>query len=442
MINQKLLQRFKDDYNQNPYNHISENAIKKVGIKNASFNNNLDAKHPFLFSLETSRGKITNQKKSGRCWMFAALNTARIEVMNKLNLDTFEFSQNYPLFYDKLEKSNYFLESILETLDEKTDSRLIMHLLKSPVEDGGQWDMFAGLLKKYGAVPKSVMPESFHSSDTLDMRNIITSKLREYACSLRQAHKNNTPIETLYAMKEEMLSHIYSILVKCLGPVPETFDFEYRDKNNKFHRIENITPQQFFNEYVGWNLDDKVSLINAPTADKPYYRAYTVKYLGSVKEANPICYINVTSEELKEATIKMLKDNKPVWFGCDVGQQSARDLGYLDAHCFEYEKTLNEGIKLNKAQRLEYGESLLTHAMVFTGVNLDKDGNPITWQVENSWGDAVGSKGIFSMSDEWFDEYNYQVLIDKKYLSSKILNALEQPIIELEPWDPMGSLAK
>lgn len=441
MINEKMLKRFLDDYKSNPNNQTIENAIRRVGINQASFNNTLIARHPFEFSIETSKGKITNQKQSGRCWMFSALNTARVKVMEKLNLETFEFSQNYPLFYDKLEKSNYFLENILETLDYESNSRLIMHLLQAPIQDGGQWDMFAGLLKKYGAVPKSVMPESFHSSATADMNKVITSKLREYACTLRTAHKENKSMEQLKEMKEEMLSHIYSILVKCLGPVPTTFNYEYRDKNKQFHRIENITPQQFFNEYVNWDLEDKVSLINAPTADKPYYRAYTVKYLGSVKEGQPICYINVPIEELKKATIAMLKDNNPVWFGCDVGKQSVRDLGLLDLHSYDYDKTLNSDIQLNKAQRLEYGESLLTHAMVFTGVNLDSQDNPINWQVENSWGDAVGNKGIFSMSDNWFEEYNYQVLIDKKYLSDKILKALEEEIIELEPWDPMGSLA-
>lgn len=441
-ITPELLKQFEEKYQQNPKNGLVQNAIANVGIQEASLNNTLSRRHNFVFSDVTTRGDITNQKKSGRCWMFSALNTARVETMNKLNLKTFEFSQNYTLFWDKLEKSNYFLESILETLDEPTDSRLIMHLLTAPVQDGGQWDMFAGILEKYGAVPKSVMPETFHSSDTLGLNRVLTSKLRENAHTLRTAHQQGSSINELQSLKEEMLAHIYSILVKALGPVPTTFTYEYRDSKDKFHRISDITPQDFFKEYVGWDLASKVSLINAPTENKQLDKLYTVKYLGTVKELYPIRYLNVSLETMKEAAIKSIQNNEPVWFGCDVGKQSTRDTGIMDLHAYDYATTLNDDIKLTKGQRLDYGESLLTHAMVFTGVNLDEDGKPLTWQVENSWGDTPGQKGMFSMSDDWFDEYNYQIMVDKKYLPKEVLDLLNQDVVELEPWDPMGALAK
>lgn len=440
-INQQLLTSFQEQFAQDSSNEVIKGAIAKMGINDASLDNNVKRRHPFAFSHETKRGEITNQKASGRCWMFAALNTARVGTMEKLNVDTFEFSQNYTLFWDKLEKSNYFLDSILDTLDEPLDSRLVQYLLMAPLQDGGQWDMFAGILEKYGAVPKAVMPETYHSSNTSVLVRALTSKLREYARRLREGHEAGQSRDQLENEKEDMLYFIYNVLVKALGEVPETFTYEYRDKDDSFHRIQNITPQEFFKGYVGWNLDDRVSLINAPTADKPYGKAYTVKYLGTVKEAKPIRYINVPIEVLKEAAVASIKDGEPVWFGCDVGKMSIRDAGIMDEEAYRYELTLGEELYLDKAQRLDYGESLLTHAMVFVGVDLDEDGNPINWKVENSWGDQVGKKGVYSMSDKWFDEFNYQIAVDRKYVDDKWLSALEEPVVELHPWDPMGALA-
>lgn len=440
-INTELLTNFKKRFDENRENQVIQGAIAKVGINTASIDNDVLRRHSFTFSDETKRGEITNQQASGRCWMFAALNTARVDTMNRLNVDTFEFSQNYTLFWDKLEKAHYFLDSILDTLDEAQDSRIIAHLLTDPVQDGGQWDMFSGILEKYGAVPKAVMPETFHSANTAVMNKILTSKLREFASVLREGHQNDETLEALTAKKEDMLYFIYNVLVKALGEIPETFTYDYRDKDNAFHRIADITPQEFFKKYVGWDLTNLVSLLNAPTADKPYGRAYTVKYLGTVKEAQPIRYINAPIEVLKEAATTSIKAGEPVWFGCDVGQMSIRDGGIMDEKSYQYDLTLGEGLNLTKAQRLDYGDSLLTHAMVFVGVNLDDEGKPLTWKVENSWGDKAGKKGIYSMSDKWFDEYNYQIAVDRKYIPEKWLKALDEPVIELEPWDPMGALA-
>ncbi len=441
-ISKDLLAKYKGDYDKNPTNKAVAGAIARVGLQEASVNNETLRVHNYYFSEETKRGEITSQKSSGRCWMFSALNTARVKTINELNLETIEFSQNYTLFWDKLEKSNYFFESILETLDEPRDGRLIAHLLQAPIQDGGQWDMFAGLLEKYGAVPKDVMPETFHSSNTGVMVSLITRRLRKYAQMLRAAHKNGKSMDELRAMKEEYLSDIYSILVKCLGQPPEKFDFEYRDKDKKFHKDENMTPQEFFKKYIGWKLEDKISLINDPRSCNEYGRAYTVKFLGTVKEGRPICYVNVPSEALKEAAIKSIKAGDPVWFGCDVGKMSNRKEGIMDMKLFNYDLTIGDlPEEFTKEERLDYSESLLTHAMVFTGVDLDSNGNPIKWQVENSWGDEPGKKGIFSMSDEWFDQYNYQIMVDKKYIDPKWLKALDQDVIALEAWDPMGALA-
>ena len=440
-ITKEMLTRFNEAYKKCPVCEAVAGAIARTGILEASFVNEVKRKHNFFFSNETKRGEITNQKRSGRCWMFSSLNAARVKVMEKCNMETFELSQNYTLFWDKLEKSNYFLESILETLNEPLNGRLLAHLLANPVQDGGQWDMFAGLLKKYGVVPKYVMPETFHSSDTGYLVMELTHRLRKYAEVLRSGHKNGKSVDALRKEKEEFLSGIYNFLAKALGEPPVKFDFEYKDKDKKFHVTRDLTPQQFFKDFVGWNLDEKISLINAPTDDKPFGKAYTVKFLGTVKEAEPIHYINVPMEVLKKAAIDSIKAGEPVWFGCDMGPYIARKEGIMDMDIYAFEKTIGHLPEFNKKDRLDYGDSLLTHAMVLTGVDLDDKGNPIKWQVENSWGDELGDKGIFSMSDKWMDEYTYQIMVEKKFIDKKWLEALKEPLVELEPWDPMGALA-
>lgn len=442
MINSELIQRFQANYASDPINQAVENAVARVGMQEASFNNQTLRHHPFVFSHETKKGDITNQKSSGRCWMFAALNTARVDSLTKLNVESFEFSQNYPFFWDKLERANYFLNSIIETVNEPLEGRLVQHLLFDPISDGGQWDMFAGLLRKYGAVPKSAMPETFHSSNSRGLNQFITSKLREFAKTLRDAAASGASTKELEDQKEDMLYFVYNTLVKTLGMPPTEFTYEYRDRDNNFYRIENISPQDFFNDYVGWDLENIVSLINAPTQDKPYGRRYTVKYLGTVLEEQPINYINVPNDVLKEAAVNAIKNNEPVWFGCDVGKISDRTSGIMDLDLYQYDKTLSQPSQLDKAARLDYGDSLLTHAMVLVGVDLDSDGKPINWKVENSWGKDVGDKGIFSMSDAWFDQYTYQIAVNKQYIPEEWLKALDQPVIELQPWDPMGALAK
>ena len=435
------LDELQEQFNLDRANRVAMDAVTGGGIM-------ANAKRPEAyrtdknqFSLSLKQGDITNQKQSGRCWMFAALNTMRFRVMEKLNLKTFELSQAYTLFYDKLEKANYFLESILKTLDEPTGSRLLSHLLMAPMNDGGQWDMLVALIDKYGVVPKESMPETFLSSATREMNATLTEKLREFACQLRKAYASGADEALLQDMKDEMMETIYNMLVICLGQPPKRVDLEVRDKDDNFIRDTGLTPQEFFDKYVDMNLDDYVSLINAPTEDKPYYRSYTVKFLGNVIEGRKVKYVNLPIEELKDAAIAQMEDGEPVWFGCDVGKRSARD-GMMDLDLYDMESLFGTPFGMTKAERLDYGQSLMTHAMVFQGVNLDENGNPTRWRVENSWGKDPGKDGYYTMSDDWFNEYMYQVVVNRKYLSREILEAYDSDPIELEPWDPMGSLAK
>jgi len=440
-INQEALKRYREQAAGNHAAQLAMNAVTANGIGKSATDIEALKKNVHEFSVSLKSGDITMQSQSGRCWMFAALNAMRYGLIRKYNLETYEFSQAYPLFWDKLEKSNYFLENILSTLEEETGSRVVSFLLTAPLGDGGQFDMFAGLVEKYGVVPKTAMPETACSTSTAEMDKYLTLKLREYACKLRGDFRRGESLESLRAQKEGMLSTIYRMLTICLGFPPEKVDFIVRDKDNNLIRDDGLTPTEFYQKYVGWNLSDYVSLINAPTQDKPYGKAYTVRFLGSVHEARPVRYLNLPVEELKQAAIRQLQDGEPVWFGCDVGQWHVRDLGIMDTASVAVEKLFGTGFPMSKEERLDYGESLMTHAMVLQGVHLDKEGRPQRWRVENSWGKDRGKDGYYLMSDAWFSEYTYQVVVHKKYLSEEQLAQYQGEMKVLEPWDPMGSLA-
>lgn len=422
-------------------NRAAMTAVVNSGINATAKNFDAVRTTTHEFSLTLKQGKVTAQKQSGRCWMFAAMNFLRYHVIHSLNLEDFELSQNYTLFYDKLEKANYFLESILETLDEPVEGRLVTHLLSAPMGDGGQWDMICSLITKYGVVPKTAMPETAVSSMTKEMDAYLTEQLRGFACCLRNGHGDGKTLETLRAEKETMLQTIYNMLCICLGKPPKTFDFEVTGKDGKFHRDCDMTPASFYKKYIGINLDDYISVINAPTADKPFHKSYSVKLLGNVKEGRQVRYLNLEIEQLKQAAIAQMKDGIPVWFGCDVGKCSSRDDGIMDLNMYNLEDIFGAVFPMNKGERLTYGQSLMTHAMMFVGVNLDGEGKPNRWRVENSWGEDRGNKGYFVMTDEWFNEYMYQVVVHKKYLPKQAIAEYESEPVMLEPWDPMGSLA-
>lgn len=440
-ITREALAAYAEAFEGDRANRVAMNAAAQSGPNKAAARVETARALRHTFSLSLKQGEITNQKQSGRCWMFAALNTLRFRVMKKWSLETFELSQNYTLFYDKLEKSNYFLENILDTLDEPTNGRLIAFLLSDPLGDGGQWDMFVSLVEKYGVVPKDAMPETVSSSSTREMTGYLTEKLREYACTLRTAHQNGESADALRARKDGMLETIYRMLCICLGTPPARFTFEARAKDGTFLRAADITPQDFYKTYVDDDLSDYISLINAPTADKPFGRTYSVRCLGNVHGGRPVTYLNLPIEALKRAAIAQLEDGEPVWFGCDVGKRSLRDGGVMDLEVLDLEALFNTDFPMTKAQRLDYGQSLMTHAMVLQGVNLRGDGTPDRWRVENSWGKDAGKDGYYVMGDGWFDAYLYQIVVRKKYLTEAERAALEAAPIMLEPWDPMGSLA-
>ena len=425
-------------------NIVAKNAVTGQGVRAVAKAPEVAALNTGTFDVEVKQGERTDQKRSGRCWMFAALNTFRVRTMRKFNLSNYEFSQAYPLYWDKLEKSNWFFENILDTLDEPLNSRLVAFLLADPVSDGGQWDMFAALVKKYGVVPKEAMPETSCSSNTTDLDGYLTRYLRSCACKLRTAHEAGEGIDELRARKKQMMGDVQTLLNICLGTPPATFDVRLRDKDDKLVLTGTYTPQEFFEEAVGINLDDYASVISAPTADKPFRKTYTVARLGNVIEAGGVRYINLPSDDLKAAAIAQLKDDYPVWFGCDVDQSFVHADGMMDLEALDIDGLFGFDVMagFDKAQRLDYGESLMTHAMVLEGVNFDASGKSTLWKVENSWGKDRAKDGFDSLTDDWFSEYVYQIVVDKKYLTPEAREAYEtcEPIV-LDPWDPMGALA-
>lgn len=441
-ITKEFLQNSREKFYKDRANRVAQRAAVNNGLVEASVDRVEDERNRHTFNIELKEKEIRNQKQSGRCWMFAALNLMEYKLCRKYNLKGFELSKNYTLFFDKLERCNYFLDSIIRTLDEDLDGRLVSHILTDPMGDGGQWDMIKNIIKKYGLVPSYAMKESVNSSATVNLNNYLTKILRMYAKNLRDSYKEEKDLEKLKKMQEEYMKKIYDVLSISLGTPPEKFDFEVRNEDEEFISDKNLTPQEFLKKHVEVNLDDYISLINAPTKDKPYFKSYTVDFLGNVMELDKVRYVNVPVEVMKDGILKQLKDGEPVWFGCDVAQFFYRKGANLDLSTLKIFDLLDVEYDLSKEERLDYKESLMTHAMVFVGCDYDEENKKINrYKVENSWGKDAGDRGYLVMSDEWFDEYMYQALINKKYLDEKVIKAYSEEPIHLKPWDPMGSLA-
>ena len=429
-------------YEANPKFAAMENAISHNGLLTSLEKRSAAVENIPVFSLDLTKDKVSDQKASGRCWMFAALNTFRHKMIAGFQLEDFELSQAHTFFWDKYEKSNWFLEQVLATADQELTSRKVKFLLDTPQQDGGQWDMVVSLFEKYGVVPKSVYPESISSSNSRELNQILNKLLRQDAQILRELVAAGANSAELQAKKEELLQEVFNFLAMNLGLPPRQFDFSYRDKDNNFHSESGLTPQVFFKKYVDLKLDDYVSIINAPTADKPYGKSYTVEMLGNVVGSKPVRYLNVEMDRLKELAIAQMQAGETVWFGSDVGQSSNRKAGIMADGMYDFTSSMDIQLTQDKAGRLDYSESLMTHAMVLTGVDLDENGKAKKWKVENSWGEKVGNKGYFVASDAWMDEYTYQIVVRKEFLTAAELAAYEAEPLVLAPWDPMGALAK
>ncbi|KAG8749395.1 hypothetical protein FRC11_011371, partial [Ceratobasidium sp. 423] len=399
--------------------------------------------HVFNLTVPFEAGPVTNQKSSGRCWLFATTNVLRNHIIQQLNLGDFQLSQSYLFFADKLEKANYYLELSIQHASEPIDSRLVWHLAQAPINDGGQWDMARNLLERYGIVPQAIFPESYSSSNSGGLNNILTSRLREMALQLREL-TNGVGVMRARAMKEEFVAEIWKAMTTAVGVPPrpdEKFVWDYKDKDGKVKSWEG-TPREFYKAFTSKQYPalEAFSLINDPRNE--YNKLYTVEALGNVWGMRGIAYVNTESKRLKEAIIACIKAGQPVFFGCDVGKFLDSPHGIMDLDAYDFKNALSLNYTMTKAQRLRTADSAMTHAMVISGVHLDKAGNPVRYRIENSWGDVNGDKGYYVMTDRWFDEYVFQVVVPRQLAARDLVKVLDggNPVV-LPAWDPMGALA-
>lgn len=434
------LRQLRAAFERDPAARVAQNAVTQVSIDDVALRRDVVTRMDHTFSHVLDDWEVTHQKNSGRCWIFAGLNLLRAGAMRKMNLKSFEFSQNHVLFWDKLERANHFLEAILATARRPLDERTVAYLLDHPLDDGGQWNMFVNVVRKHGLCPKAVMPETESSSNTGRMNANLLARLRVAARRLRGLAAAGRPTRVLRAAKHAELADVYRMLCIHLGTPPERFDWQWNDKDRRFHRDGELTPQEFARRYVTVPLDEYVCLVHDPRPTSPPGRTYTVEFLGNVVGGETVTYLNVDIALMKSIALRTIRAGEPVWFGCDTGKMMRRDKGLWDAELFDYAGVYGTDLALDKADRLLYHHTAMNHAMLFTGVDVVR-GRPRRWRVENSWGEDSGRKGFFIMNDAWFDEHLFEIAARRSALPPRLRKALDLEPIVLPAWDPMGSLA-
>ena len=431
-IDAKMLEKIKSGYTASAEQKAVKNALASTSIATLAINGDNLAMCDTHFSHRVKTRGITDQKSSGRCWLFTGLNVLRAKMIDKHNLSQFEFSQNYLSFYDLLEKSNLFLQAVIDTRSLAFDDRKVDWLFAHPIGDGGQFTGVSNLVMKYGAVPKEVMPETYQSNNTRNMRTILSLKLREYGLALRAAKSD----KAASALKVEQLTEIYRILVECLGVPPTDFEWTHRNRKGEVISTERYTPKAFYDKYIGEELEKNyIMIMNDPTRE--YGKVYEIEYDRHVYDGENWLYINLPIERVKEMAIASIKDNTAMYFSCDVGKFLDRKKGTLDLANFDYESLFNTSFPMDKRERVMTHASGSSHAMTLIAVDLDKEGKPRKWMVENSWGAKSGYKGNLIMTDEWFNEYMFRLVVERKYVPQDILDMLNQKPILLPAWDPM-----
>ena len=438
----KWLDKDREKYLQDPKNGVIRHALSENTFNNVFVSHDTMEDTQFVFSIDIPTLPVTNQKRSGRCWIFSASNVLREIIAKKCNIKgQFEISQNYIAYYDKLEKFNYFAQSLIQLVEggAKHDDRKVAFLL-SGVGDGGQWQMYVNLVKKYGIVPKASFPETAQSSETAGSNSLCNSALREFASKIFKSWEANKDHDKLMKLKEEFVDKIYAVLTSSFGVPPQTFDFEYVDKDDKYHIESGLTPLEFFNKYIGEEIDDFVSIIHAPTKDKKYNKTYQIEYVNNVFGGKPVTHLNVSFDRMEKAIINQLKDGEIVWFGSDVSYFGDRERGIWDNQLFDYQTPFGLNKVYDKADMLDFYQAAMNHAMCIVGVSLKK-GRPIRWKIENSWGNTSGDNGFYLMSESFFRAFTFQAAVRKKYLIKEELDALEKDAKLLPPWDPFGTLA-
>ncbi|MEO6109420.1 MAG: C1 family peptidase [Candidatus Saccharimonadales bacterium] len=417
---------------------VMQRAVTKNGIYAASESNILSATNTTIFSDEIETGSVTDQKQSGRCWLFAELNTIRHQIVKDFKLDDLELSQSYSYFWDKLEKSNSFFERIIETADKPVDDRWVTRFFEWPQGDGGWWEYAVSVIEKYGVVPSNVMPEAITTSESHQLNTVLDLHLRKGGLALRKLVADKKSDAEIQKAKETMLAGVYRLLTIAIGTPPQSFDFVYKDKDKKYHRDTATTPVKFLKKYYKKSFDDYVVILNDPSPSKVYLQTYEFQHGGNVVDGLDIRWLNLDMQSLKDLTYAQIKKGETVWFGCDVGTDTNKK-GFMSLDTYDFNGTFGIDFSLSKAERLESRDSSVTHAMTITGVDVVDD-TPAQWKVENSWGDERGFKGYYTMSNDWFDKNGYVVVIRKELLTETQQKALEKPAIMIPEWDPLNTM--
>lgn len=433
-ITDKQLAEIQSSFKKDANNKALINAVSNNKVNDIALNREVAGKTDHNFKYRVDVSGITDQERSGRCWMFTSYNTFRPKVMEKYNISKFEFSTNYLFFWDMFEKSNFFLARIIETADKDIYDREVHKLFSSPVGDGGAWNTFTNLTDKYGAVPKEVMPETYSSENTSNFTKLLKEKLRKNGFELREMVANKAKEKEVETRRIEMMKEIYRILVLNLGEPPTEFEWRYKDKDKNISEYKTYTPQSFWKEAVGEDLMEYVMFIDDPSRE--YYKLYEVDNDRNVAEGRNWTYINMPAKDLKKFAFESIKDNQAMYFSCDVGKQLNSKEGVLSLENYDYESLYGMSFEMTKAQRMQTHQSGSSHGMALVAVDTDKDGNFTKWHVENSWGASSGHNGYLTITDDWFDEYMYRLVIHKKYLDEKTLKILDQKPTKVPYYNP------
>lgn len=432
-ITPEMLSEMSKAYSGTPYQKAVRNALATNPISALAVNaENLEMIDTH-FSDRVKTVGITDQQRSGRCWLFTGLNVLRAKMIDKYDLGEFYFSQNYLFFYDQLEKANLFLQAIIDTRELPYDDRTVDWLLRNPLSDGGQFTGVSNLIMKYGVVPADVVAETYSAENTSQMAELVKLKLREFALELRDG---GIKASKLQSRKVEMLSEIYRMLALTLGEPVRSFEWTMRDKDGNVISTKEYTPQSFYKEYLGEDLENNyVMVMNDPSRE--YWKVYEIEYDRHVYDGHNWLYVNLPIEKIKEMAIASIKANCAMYFSCDVGKFLNSKKGTLDLANYDYESLMGTTFGMDKEQRVRTYASGSSHAMTLIAVDIDESGKPLKWMVENSWGAAAGYKGCLIMTDEWFNEYMFRVVVEKRFVPEDVLEVFKKEPVRLPAWDPM-----
>ncbi len=429
---------YKKDFASRPAFKVAMNAVTRGSLNEIALNRDVLNDVDMVFSDEIeSGGPITDQKAASTCWLFADLNWLRIYTSKKKKIKGFEFSENFVMFWDKFEKANYFLEHMIDLRDRDLDDRRVNYLLSNPAGDGGEWNMMCNVIKKYGLVPKSVMQDTFNRENSRFLNDRLQYRLRMATAEIRRMNALGRSVAEMRKAKNAVMRDVYRILAIFLGEPPERFSWSYRDADKKYHAENGITPAEFYKKYVGMKPEDTFALLSCPMKGTPFDRAVQVEYFQNMWGGMEQVFANIRLEEMKKIALKILAKKEPVLFGCEVRQFVHSKEGILDTNLYDFDLMFDIEFDLDRGTRLEYQQGRMTHAMVFTGVDL-VDGKPKKWKVENSWGDQFGKKGYFIMSDEWFDENVYELIVPRKFVPARVMKLFKLKPILLPPWHPLS----